>query len=326
MYSKDELLFIVYNNRSVENCVKNFLPKLDPFKIIEIEKRIDHINKMFGEDVSINLLKKDLDTDATDIIITPNDIDLIQEDILNNINNFTEEERDFLYKRKISEDIIQKYSLVGLSNIKDERKLEILNALTHPLMKKVLPSSGIEGGGVIIPLIKDGKVINTTIRKINDVNKLKYSTTIPDIDVWFIDEINNGDEVWITEGIFDAMALRENGLKSVSISAAAWSSIQYYKIFEKKPSMVNVFSDYDHTGLKTAYKTQKLFNLYSIRNRTWISECAKDPAEHIFEKQKPISDFKEIKITKEMIEDIKTDEIKHRMEFNFMDYLKMRKF
>jgi hypothetical protein len=327
MYTKDQLLYIAYNNRTVEGCVAHFLPKnIDPLKIIELEKKIDFINQMFGENIGITLLKDDLDLECDDIIITPEDITSIQKDILNSVNVFTEQERIFLNNRNINEDIIKKYSLGGLSNITENRKLEIINALTHPLLKKVLPTSGIEGGGIIIPLIENGKVINTTIRKIVDINKLKYCTTIPDVNIWFLNEINENDEVWITEGIFDAIALKENGLKTVSISAASWSSIQFYLLIEKKPKLINIFCDYDHTGLKTGYKAQKIFNLHSIPNKTWITEYGKDPAEHIFEKHKTIQDIREIKITKSLIEETKTDELKHRSEFNFMDYLKMRKF
>ena len=76
--------------------------------------------------------------------------------------------------------------------------------------------------------------------------------------------------------------------------------------------MINIFCDYDYTGLKTGYKAQKIFNLHSFPNKTWISECAKDPAEHIFEKRQSISEFKEVKITKSLIEETKTDEIKYR--------------
>ena len=188
---------------------------------------------MFGEDIGITLLKTDLDLEANDIVIKPEDIDSIQFDVFNAVNNFTEQERYFLTKRNITEDIIKKYFLGGLSSITDNRKLEIVNALTHPLLKRVLPTSGIEGGGIIIPLIENGKVINTTIRKIVDINKLKYCTTIPDINIWFLNDINEGDEIWITEGIFDAIALRENGLKAISISAASWSSIQFYLLMEK---------------------------------------------------------------------------------------------
>ena len=37
-YTKEELGFILYNNRSVNGVVSNFIPKINPIKLIRIEK------------------------------------------------------------------------------------------------------------------------------------------------------------------------------------------------------------------------------------------------------------------------------------------------
>ena len=41
MYTQEELGFILYNNRSVKNVVSNFLPKLNPFKLFQIEHQFE---------------------------------------------------------------------------------------------------------------------------------------------------------------------------------------------------------------------------------------------------------------------------------------------
>jgi len=55
MYTKEDLGFILYNNRSVQGVVNNFLPKdINSFRLIQIESILSDIkdgyftNKMVG--------------------------------------------------------------------------------------------------------------------------------------------------------------------------------------------------------------------------------------------------------------------------------------
>ena len=44
MYTKEELGFILYNNRSVNGSVNNFIPNtINPFKLIKIEKEFERL-------------------------------------------------------------------------------------------------------------------------------------------------------------------------------------------------------------------------------------------------------------------------------------------
>ena len=105
-----------------------------------------------------------------------------------------------------------------------------------------------------------------------------------------MDKLNKGDEVWITEGLFDMMAIEEMSNKSVSCSSAMWSGLQLYQLLEKKPSKIKIFSDNDEVGLRTSGILKKFFEMNNIECSIVISECAKDPAEQYFQKNKNLSD------------------------------------
>jgi hypothetical protein len=58
-----------------------------------------------------------------------------------------------------------------------------------------------------------------------------------------LDDIHQGDEVWMCEGLFDMMVLRSIGLKAVSCSSAMWPSIQLYFLLDKKPGSINILCE-----------------------------------------------------------------------------------
>ncbi len=63
----------------------------------------------------------------------------------------------------------------------------------------------------------------------------------------------------------------------------------------------------------------KFFNLYGIRNQTWVCQNGKDAAEIIFEKKLDLDDITPVSITKEMLG-------KQDLSFDFLKYLTGRTF
>ena len=321
MYTKEELGFILYNNRSVKGAVNNFIPNdINPFRLIRIENDFDKCKSSINNNNKMVEIKIDeLDVESNDININPKQLEELTNLIKDNIGKFDKSELDYLTNRGISENIISKWYLLGLSNIKVRRDLEILGATCHPILRKVL-IDGIENGGILIPLFKEGKLINCAIRKINSSKSLKYSLACPDVPVWGLDRLNKGDEVWLTEGLFDLMALEEMGKKSVSCSSAMWSGLQLYQLLEKKPSAINIFSDNDEVGLRTSGILKSFFEMNNINCKIFISNFAKDPAEHYFQKNKNISDLIEVDQIEDLIEnksDNSFDFIKHLVNRNY---------
>jgi hypothetical protein len=335
-YTTEELGFILYNNRSVSGVVSNFLPKINPFKLIKMETMLDIVKEKYDDNnhmVEIN--KNELKIDEDDIIIYPKDIEQLTDLITKNIGKFSEEESKFLKGRGINRNIIEKYSLLGLSSISDINTLKILGATAHPILSKFI-DDGLEYGGIIIPLFKDGILINCAIRKIgfgkdglSDIledkisiktNALKYSLSCPDVFVWGLDDLELNSEIWITEGIFDMMALKELGKSAVSCSSAMWSGIQLYRILEKEPSNIVIVSDNDNVGLRVSLILKEFFIKVGIPTKTIVSKIGKDPSELYFENNKGLEFFKDIDISIEMIDLVKDN------SFDFIGYMKNRKF
>lgn len=120
-YTIEELVFILYNNRSVNGVVKNFLPTdINPFEIIKIEKILDKVKNNFSSDnrmVEVNI--NELNSTAEDVIVTPKDLEELTNLIMDNLGNFSQDEFEYLVDRGIGEQTILEYRLLGLSSIID---------------------------------------------------------------------------------------------------------------------------------------------------------------------------------------------------------------
>lgn len=325
-YTKEELGFILYNNRSVKGVVNNFLTEdINPFKVINIERKFKKSKSLYVSDsrmVEVNL--NEIDVDCDDIIVYKEELESLTDLFIESKGKFSDNEYDYL-RRRGCDGIIDSYDLFGLSCISDTRILETIGATCHPTLKKVLVD-GIKNGGIIIPLFENGVLSNCAIRKISieqsDKNKksLKYSLSCPDISVWGLDDINKGDEIWLTEGIFDMMAVRKNGKKCVSCSSAMWSGIQLLKVLQKKPSKINIFSDNDEVGLRTSAILKDFFTNSFIDCEIYISDYKLDAADHFFQRNSGWDNVNSIDVTKDLIGDNIDD------SFDFINHLKNREY
>jgi hypothetical protein len=322
-YTKKDLTFIIYNNRS-PRLVKKFLSDshldINRYKLIKIEKIITEIKSKYidnSKDLVFNL--NDIDLDKEDLIYGLEDINSFKEIFLGLMGVFSERETDYLKNRSL---VKISNKLIGLDKILElDLNLDVLGISIHPTLLRILKNGN--NGGIIIPLFENNNLINLAVRRIGITNTqetktLKYSLACPDIDVWGLDNINMGDEIWITEGIFDMYALIYNGLKAISVSSPYWSSIQLYKLLQKKPTKVNIFSDNDKTGIISSIVISNFLDEYEIENEIFISYFAKDASEHFFEKNYLIKDLKELEYKK-----IYNNRDNY---FSYTEYLKNRKF
>ena len=319
-YSIEEIGFILYNNRSVEGTIKNFFdPKMDPLKLISIEKKFDWVKGLYSDlenmvEIDLSLLNPN----AEDEVIMPNQLSELTEIFHANVGKFSEREELFLTNRKIPLEVCSKWGFLGLSNFTDKEHLRRIGATCHPILQTFL-KDGIDEGGIVQPLFKDGILVNCSIRRISDVGKLKYTLAVPDVPVWGLDDIK-GEEVWICEGLFDMICLREMGVKAISPSSAMWSGLQLYQLIDSNPKSIVIFTDNDRVGLKTGLVMNKFFNLMGIKSTTIHSKVFKDACEHFWEKCLTFDELELIKITREMIAE------KNDNSFDFLRYLQKRKF
>ena len=319
-YSIEEIGFILYNNRSVNGTISNFLDKsMDPMKLIRIERKFDWVKSLYADlekmvEVDLSLLNSESD----DEIVTPNQLSELTDFFKTNIGKYSEKEKEFLINRKIPIEVCNKWGFLGLSNFTNKEHLRRIGATCHPILSSFL-QDGIKEGGIVQPLFKDDILVNCSIRRISDVGKLKYTLAVPDTPVWGLDDIE-GEEVWVCEGLFDMICLREMGVKAVSPSSAMWSGLQLYQLVDKNPKNIVIFCDNDRVGLKTGLVMQKFFNLMGIPSVTIHSKIVKDACEHFWEKDLTFDELEPIKITKEMVED------KDDNSFDFLKYLQKRRF
>lgn len=320
MYSTKQIAFILYNNRSVEGTVYNFLPRyqFDCARLSELERMFAWCDRMYRDEQTVMVSSIDLDLRAQDVIVNPDALKSCGPAVLSSHEHLMSgcPEKDWLVARGINEDIIVDMKLGSLSYMADKHPemLEPLGVTIHPSLSRLLPDD-INGGGILIPLFRDG-LWNCTVRRISDVGKLKYTQACPDLDVWGLD----GDgEYWMAEGLFDAAAIRSTGRLAASVSSAMWSMPQLIQLMDRA-SAINIFADNDRVGLRSAVVMQRFLSMNGIPCRTWVSEHVKDPAEHFLEKGLGWDSVKEIEITQELIGG------SPEMTFNFTKYLKNRRF
>lgn len=308
-YTIKEINHIIYNNRSTDGVIKNFMPKLeinDLNLLLKIGNQMKFINKLIPKSSSINIYEKELDLNSPDIEIFPKQL----ENIKISSRNFSDIELKLIQKKNIPNYIIDQYDISPLSQFKDIEILNILGVTTHPILKRLL-GDGISDG-LIIPLYNDGKLINTAFRKTNELydsldnhipaklNGNKYGLSVPELNLWG-DEILEGDEIWLCEGLFDMMAIRDQNKKCVSASSCNLNDFQYFQIIKNKPRLINIFVDNDTSGYKSALKSQKIFGLNGIKSKVFSSKKAKDAGEHFFELSLDWNLVEEIRIKAEML-------------------------
>ena len=314
-YTVEEINHIIYNNRTFEGVVKNFMPKLKYGELellLEIGNQLKFVNKLVNKNSEIIIDKEKIDLNVPDIEMFPNQLEKIKI----SSRDFNEVETKLLQKKKIPNHIIEQYDISPLSQFKDVEILKVLGVTTHPTLERLI-GDGVSDG-IIIPLYNDGKLINTVFRKTNELTKLKYGITVPSLDLWG-DDILEGDEIWICEGLFDMMALRDQGKKCISASSCALNDFQYFRIIKNKPKLVNIFTDNDVSGYRSSMKSQKIFGLNGINSRVFSSTKCKDAGEHFFELELDWNTIDEIRITHEMIN--RDDNV-----LDFLKYLEERKF
>ena len=323
-YTKKDITFIIYNNRSpklVEKFLSDKNLDINRYKLIKIEKIINTIKNKYNDSDNNNLTfnLKDIDLTQIDLIYGLENVNSFKDVLLDLMGVFSERETNYLKNRnllKISNNLISLDKILDLN-----LNLDFLGISIHPTLLKILDNGN--QGGIVIPLFENDNLINLAVRRIGisnrqDTKTLKYSLACPDIDIWGLDNIVIGDEIWITEGIFDMHALIYNGLKAISVSSPHWSSIQLYRLLEKKPIRVNVFSDNDQTGIISSMVISNFLNEFGIESKIYISDFAKDASEHFFEKKLLIKDLKELEY-KKLFQ-------KRDNYFSYTDYLKNRDF
>lgn len=338
----DEITFVIYNNRSVDGVVLNFLSarNFDWRKLSDLENQFAWCENQWAEVRTIEVAERDLNLNYTDITYEPYELadckDLVNKSIdvlckhkAKDISVHTAKERVWLHSRGIDLNIT-KLQLGSLSYVVEHgtpRQLEILGITCHPMLTNILDDD-LSGGGILIPLFENGVLSNMTVRRMSDVGKLKYTQSCPDLSVWGLDAVTPIHPVWMTEGLFDMDAINcsvdplcsSDYKQAVSVSSAMWSVPQLMQLMSKAGKFINIFADNDKVGLRTAAVMKKFLEMNGFVVSIFVSKTCKDPSEHFTEKKLGWDDVVKIDVTPDMVEQ------REDMSFNFLKYLKNRKF
>jgi len=328
-YSKSDINFILYNNRSINGTVKNFLNEFNfnGLYITALDDMLSKYKKKWKKWKTTIIETTNLNLKSNDIIVTPNDIKKLTPNILKSntelLNNLKYNfELNWILNRGFTIDIIKKWQLGSLQYLLgtcSKRELEILGITTHPLLTNLL-NTDISGGGIVIPYFKNNKLLNCTVRRISDTGKLKYTQAIPDISIYGLCKCKNYNTIYITEGIFDAIALHKQGKCAVSVSSAVWSSLELYQLLETDVKNIIIFSDNDKVGLSSAAILYDLLSFFDINISVITSNKCKDACDHFLTNNYTFNDISEIKITDNLINS------KEEVKFDLVEYLQNRQF
>jgi len=324
----EEITFVIYNNRSVDGVVMNFLTShnFDLCRLSDLEQQFAWCDKQISEIRTIEVSERDLILDYTDITYGPVDLAECAELVIKSMRELPVYDKDveWLINRGHGQPNSKGHFYGSLSYVIEHatpRQLDVLGITCHPMLTKILDDD-LSGGGIIIPLFKGDDLVNCTIRRISDVGKLKYTQSCPDISVWNLDNIVPELPTWMTEGLFDMDALNQSGeeIQAVSVSGAMWSVPQLMQLMDKAGRFINIFADNDKVGLRTAAIMKRFLEMNGFLVKIYVSRTCKDPSEHFNEKKLGWDEIDEIDVTPDMIES------KDDMSFNFLKYLKNRKF
>jgi hypothetical protein len=328
-YTKEDINFILFNNRSSAGVVQNFLfeQKWNGEYLIALDD-MSYKYKQKWKKWKTTIIKTDkLNLNSTDIIVKPYEIKKLTSNILESnkqllFNNKYNFELNWLKNRGFTLNIIKKWKLGSLQYIVDtctNKELDVLGITTHPMLSNIL-NTDITGGGIIIPHFKNNKLFNCTNRRINDNGKLKYNQAVPDMSLYGLNECKSHDTLYLTEGIFDMIALHEQGKNAISVSAAVWSSLQLYQLLETDVKNIIIFADNDKVGLSSAGILKDILNYFDINIKIIISNINKDACEHFITNKHTFNETSEINLTSELIES------KEEVQWDLVEYLQNRSF
>jgi hypothetical protein len=335
MIGRDDIPFILYNNRSLGGVTAHFFRELglDPFEVLSAERLFKRIDSKFSESRMMEVTASDLIVECEDVVYGPRDLSLCVDLVKSSSQSLLEGcgDLDWILGRGLTRNVVSELGLGSLSYVVEhasDRELEILGISAHPMLKNLMDDD-LSGGGILFPLYSmDGVLINVTTRRISDVGKLKYTQSCPEIHVWGLDDISVSHPTWITEGLLDMLAINNSVSvfssshvrQAVSVSSAMWSIPQLLQLLKKTGQFINIFADNDAVGLRSAAVIKEFLTMHGKVVRTYVSSECKDPAEHFLELGLSWDEVHEIEITNDIL-DSKSD-----MSFNFTKYLKNRRF
>ncbi|OQX71067.1 hypothetical protein B6D52_02720 [Candidatus Parcubacteria bacterium 4484_255] len=114
---------------------------------------------------------------------------------------------------------------------------------------------------IIIPFLQDGRIVFLQGRRLDQEHPkyLHLKRPVPLFNMDILTDIEKGQKVYITEGVFDAMMLEQNGYKAIGILGVNNFKSDYVDLF--KGLDVVLALDNDETGKRATNELAKMFYL-----------------------------------------------------------------
>jgi hypothetical protein len=333
----EERIKLLHHNRDMKELIllwasTNNIPNLLPICVSRIQTILDEIEEEIRDDYPPSKVHysdseiANAESEGVNILYDPS--------VLHNLVDWERgaeefissdsEALQFLLDRGVTRDSILKYTILHSSQL-TERQRVLAGATIHPDISLPLEE---EPECIVFPVRdRDSRVLGCHCRYLNTLPYIKFTSSIPNFYLYSnlhtLD--HQPEEVWIVEGVFDALALGDvsNDIYWLSPSSGYFSECHYFNAskYLKDIKKINVLLDSDAVGTRSAvvlkeyYGNQREVNIYSIPE-------GKDPAEFFIKHDGFIGDLKLMSdddLKQQYSESKRTKEIS-----NFSDYLSNR--
>lgn len=219
-------------------------------------------------------------------------------------------EWDFLIHRGVTPEQIEKFHLGSTRNLSRIERV-VCGSKIHPAVRKHVDIE--DELGIVFPVIELGRPTGCIVRMLNTLPGLKFSGTCSGLTMpRNFDEREIVEDVYLVEGIFDAMALDHDNPNTawVTPSSGYLTAEQIFKLYalirDHKVKRLHILLDNDGVGLYNSLLISSYFNKIAVINQV---NTGKDVAEAICRDGATLSDFKEVSrenIREQYLEKLKT--------------------
>lgn len=191
-------------------------------------------------------------------------------------NELSNQNKESLLKRGLTEEEIKKYHISSVSKL-DESIKQKINAKVN-IFTRTLAKTNEYLDGVIFPCIYDAEIFNVIIRNLDEktIPYIKFSNCCPPAVFFNIYHLYHEQEVYLCEGVFDAIALERLGYNAVAFSAGCPYLEQLALLLSicKGQVKLKLMFDNDSVGRKISFIIKNLYE-----NSEEVSYEGKDPWE-----------------------------------------------
>lgn len=293
---------LLHHNRDIDYITSELFNPYDilsPMEVMCIAAHVDNVQEkmpQYKAQIKIQDLGALLDMSAVhdqSFVYTKKEVEEVMENADFHIDPGTVE-WDFLIHRGVTPSQINKFHLGSTRNLTLRERI-VCGSKIHPAVRKRVDVD--DELGILFPVYEWGEPVGCIVRMLNTLPGLKFSGTCSGLTLpRNFDESKRIDDIWLVEGIFDAMALDRDDPDTawVTPSSGYLTGEQIYKLYKllrDTGAKLHILLDNDGVGLYNSLLISSYFNKNSVIH---FPNTGKDVAEAICRDGARIGDFKEV--------------------------------